>query len=291
MKEAIKHFVPKLVPERVRPALIKAYRPLALSLAAKKYKRRHGKDFIPIIDKKDEMLVNHYEACNHLFPQYYFGVRAYLGTGEMLLQVLENTLKDLGYSFRQIDSFLEFACGYGRFTRFLIQKMDNRKVTVSDIDKDAVDFVKKTFGVNGFYSVTQADKLVHDGKYDVIYVVSLFSHLAISNWEQWFKRLYAMLKPNGLLIFTTHGMSFYNRLPEEQRTSLSLEMVSPGFVYGNGNETAGRLTGDHYGTAFVSEEFVKRFVDANAVGRLVKSYPDMIHKVQDLYVVRREESR
>lgn len=291
MKEAIKHFVPKLVPERVRPALIKAYRPLALSLAAKKYKRRHGKDFIPIIDKKDEMLANHYEACNRLFPQYYFGVRAYLGTGEMLLQVLENTLKDLGYSFRQIDSFLEFACGYGRFTRFLIQKMDSRKVTVSDIDKDAVDFVVKTFGVNGFYSVTQADKLAHDGKYDVIYVVSLFSHLAISNWEQWFKRLYAMLKPNGLLIFTTHGMSFYNRLPEEQRTSLSLEMMSPGFLYGNGNETAGRLTGDHYGTAFVSEQFVKRFVDENAVGRLVKSYPDMIHKVQDLYVVRREESR
>lgn len=50
--------------------------------------------------------------------------------------------------FKNVRSFLDFAAGYGRSTRFLIGEIPPERVWVSDILEDAVLFQSREFGVH-----------------------------------------------------------------------------------------------------------------------------------------------
>ena len=122
----------------------------------------------------------------------------------------------------------------------------------------------------------------------MIFVASLFSHLALDNWRPWLAKLVSMLTPNGLLVLSTHCMAEYEQLLPTQ--TVAFHASEPGFVYGGGNETEGRLDGTYYGTAFVTEDFVRREV-AVAGGEVTEFTRQGLAQHQDLYVVRKHHDR
>ncbi len=253
------------------------------------YRRRYGRGFVYTIDKRDEMygFLRCHGATDLVvpIPDPCYARRAYLATGEMMLGDLEEVLRDLGRSLGGLRSFLDFACGYGRLARFLVHRLDRHRITVSDINKAAVDFAAGTFGVNGFYSTWDASELVHDGTYEVIFVASLFSHLTYSHWGAWLKRLYRMLDEGGLLIFSTHGPHVFRLLGDGARRGVETPME--GFSFRKENETLGRLSTDYYANTFVTEGYVRGFVAANSLGTVVGCYPVKLWHFQDVYVLER----
>lgn len=238
----------------------------------------YGDGFISAIDSRDEMyqVTAMQKTCDP--------VAEYFAAGCMMVTELEAVLEDSGKNLRKVNSFLDFACGYGRVTRFLVQEMGKKSITVSDIDKDAVDFCKKTFDVKGFYSVSDPDELHHDYKYDVIFVASLFSHLSIQSWEAWFKRLYIMLENNGVLILSTHGDYAYGLF--DSKAKKQIENIKDGFLYLQISET-NRLSRKEYGTAYVKREFVEDFVQQNNIGKMIGFYPKGLGNLQDIYVIKK----
>lgn len=239
-----------------------------------KFTSLYGNDFIFDIDGLDEMylfLVEHSVADP---------VQAYFESGEAMLLCLEDIFKDL--KLDHVDSFLDFACGYGRFIRFLVQRLDRRCITVSDINKRAVNFCKRTFGVKGFYSAASPNALTGNEKYDVIFVASLFSHLPLKYWEAWLIKLCSMLTPGGALIFSTHGMSCLEST--DPSTRAKVKKVKDGFYYLSLNETLD-LSTDQYGTTYVTPEFVRDFVDGKSLGEFRAYYPKKLWCFQDVYVI------
>jgi SAM-dependent methyltransferase len=211
----------------------------------------------------------------------------YLESGEIHLRNLEEIFRDIRYSFRQVNSFLDFACGHGRLARFLVRKLEPAKITVSDISEEGVDFTRRTLGVNGFYSTGEPGRLVHDGHYDVIYVVSLFSHLPLATWSDWLEKLYSMLNPKGLLIFSTHGPGAREILSARGWLPTDLKPEGDGFYYSPANETEGRLSPHIYGTTFVTDAYVRDVITSRSLGRLLGWYPMKIAELQDAYVIER----
>jgi len=230
------------------------------------------------IDPRDEML-------RFLREHQPYPVREYFSKGAAAVSQFEDVLTTAGRSYHQIDSILEFACGYGRMTRFLVHQMPRHKITVSDIDARAVDFTARTFGVRGFYSVSDAKELRWAERYDAVLVVSLFSHLTLSVWTPWLKRLYELLNPKGLLLFTTHGLHAYKQLPPEAKALA--KQACPGFWFSTFNETHGRLPTDYYGTAYVTDSFVREVVSTHDVGELVGFYAAKLNGFQDVYAIQR----
>ncbi len=210
---------------------------------------------------------------------YYHTVRGYFGGGEWNAHEVESVLDDVGFAFREAGSFLEFACGYGRLTRHFVHMISPSRITVSDVDRRAVDFVKRELGLGGFYSTPTAEGLDHEERYDVIVVVSLFSHLSIQHWGPWLARLSQMLNPDGLLLLTAQNI---NNADERD-----FEVVTDGFLYKKLNETRGRLDVDNYGATYVSEAYVERAVSASFGGRLLKFCPHALLLDQDAYVLQR----
>jgi 2-polyprenyl-3-methyl-5-hydroxy-6-metoxy-1,4-benzoquinol methylase len=273
------------IPAPLRPWLSRFQRPAARYLAAAKYRRKYGGQFVSMIDDDDDLLHYGLEFAS-AYPafRYYHAVRMYLEGGEWNAAEVKAVLDDVGLPLGDAGSVLEFACGYGRLTRHFVPTIGASKLTVSDIDGRAVDFVKERFGVDGFYSTTTACELINDGRYDVIVVVSLFSHLSIEDWGPWLRRLHQMLNTDGVLLFSTHNIKDAG---ENHAGENAAETKADGFLYREQNETRGRLNPERYGTAYVSEQYVERAVSENSVGRLLTFSPGALMGGQDAYVLQR----
>ena len=179
----------------------------------------------------------------------------------------------------RVGSFVDFACGYGRSTRFLVRTLEAVRITAADIDADAVRFQRETYGVRGVVSAHDPGALVLDGPFDFVLVVSLFSHLPSGRFEAWLRRLWGLVAPHGLLVFSTNGERV---LP----ASVRMPMPSSGFAYLPQSETT-RLPGEEYGSTWVTPEFVRRAAADAAPGARLVFRADGLGGAQDLYVLGR----
>jgi 2-polyprenyl-3-methyl-5-hydroxy-6-metoxy-1,4-benzoquinol methylase len=246
----------------------------------RRLKRCYGADFDFTVHPQDLMFLWYFDGDPIQSQTVYFK------TGDRNMRELESIFKDINFVFKPDTSLLDFACGYGRLTRFLVTKLRPSQITVADVEKGAVDFVTSTFSVSGFYSVFDASELRHSSRYDLILVASLFSHLSRDSWEAWLAKLYGLLSHNGLLIFTTQGQALFDT--HDPVTKAAALVEEKGFYFLPTNETAGRLAVTDYGQTYVNFEWVKGRIEAHSLGKLLNYYPKGMWGRQDVYVVKRE---
>lgn len=202
---------------------------------------------------------------------------------------LSEVITSCGKGLHKLNSFLDFASGYGRTTRFFLQKMDSSRITVSDISKEAVKYQQETFGVDGFASCLIPEDLFVDKRFEVIVVNSLFSHLNYDQWSRWLIKLYELLDTNGHLIFSTHGYSRFKNRKEALRKEMLINAPEKGFMFTAKNETRGRLDANIYGITYVLKEWVQKTVEDNNLGQYVNSFHPMHGFMggQDIYVIKK----
>jgi SAM-dependent methyltransferase len=175
-------------------------------------------------------------------------LRDYLADGWRTLAELMCTLEESGLSLVHCRSFLEFACGHGRFTRHLVRALPAGALSVSDVVPGSVDFLIRTMGVRGFYSASDPLALAAPQRYQVVFALSLFSHLPRHTWGRWLQTLWSCVEAGGLLIVSTHG--------EASAADAGVTLPADGFHYLPASESSA-LQGDEYGCTYTSEAFVR----------------------------------
>ncbi len=126
----------------------------------------------------------------------------YFSVGRSALQAINLCLDArLAYpnSDTPIESILDFGCGYGRVCRYLRAAFPHAAISVSDVYAPSAKFCAESF------ECTDIDGVVHPDTFDLIWVGSVFTHLSEDEVSALLFRLAAALRPNGLLVFTTHG--------------------------------------------------------------------------------------
>ena len=175
-------------------------------------------------------------------------LRDYLADGWRTLAELMLLLERADRPLARIDAVLEFASGHGRFTRHLVKAIGAERVTVSDVVADAVDFSRRAFGVQGFVSHAVPEQLAWPRRYDLVFVLSLFSHLPRGSWGRWLAVLWDAVAPGGLLVFSTHGIE------AARRAGVTLD--GEGYFFAASSES-NAIDAQEYGTAFTDERFVR----------------------------------
>ena len=104
-------------------------------------------------------------------------LRDYLADGWRTLSELMLLLEAVDQPLLKTPCVLEFASGHGRFTRHLVKALGADRVVVSDVVPDAVEFSRRTFGVEGFMSASVPEQVQWPQRYELVFVLSLFSHL------------------------------------------------------------------------------------------------------------------
>ena len=200
----------------------------------------------------------------------------YYAIGRSVLDTVKQVVEWHFGSFENVPSFLDFACGYGRFTRFLIQEMPPEKIWVSDIYANAVKFQTEYLGVNGIVSTGKPENYLIERKFDCILANSFFSHMPERTFTNWLQNLYDLLTPNGILMFSVHDRCL---LPPH------IEMPENGILFSPQSESQS-LDKEEYGTTYVTEKFVRKLVEEVSGGKaFVHRLKKGICRFQDLYVV------
>jgi len=230
------------------------------------------------IDARDEMLeflVSGFEGDRERGLFAYF--RSGLSIADAMTQILRWRFGDLG----RIERLLDFASGYGRVTRFLLQHVPAERFWISDIYADAVRFQEERFGVHGMVSTIRPEDFTCAERFDAILVTSLFTHLPEERFIGWLRRLLGLLRPGGLLVISVH---------DETIRDPSVPMPETGLLFQELSESRTLDTGD-YGSTWVTEAFVRSAV-ARASEEPVSVWRAALGlcNFQDLYVVVRGEA-
>jgi SAM-dependent methyltransferase len=205
-------------------------------------------------------------------------LRDYLADGWRTLSELQRVLDGVGRNLYRCPSFLEFAAGHGRFTRHLAPALPPGALTVSDVVAGSVDFLRRHWGVNGFYSAAAPQAVQFPKRYEIVFVLSLFSHLPESTWQAWLAALYEAVAPGGVLVFTTHG--------EKSALLSGVDWGTSGFAFFAASESQA-LGGTEYGTTFASPWYVQGAIAAAASAARVTHIPTAFWSYQDAWLLQR----
>ena len=120
-------------------------------------------------------------------------------------------------------SILDFGCGWGRIMRFFLKDIDPGRLHGTDVSEEMVAFCRRefrwgTFNRNDPFPPTKFG----DGMFDLIYALSVFSHLSEDAHLKWLAEFKRILVPGGVLIATTWGREFITRCRDYRgRTDLT----------------------------------------------------------------------
>ena len=235
------------------------------------------------ISKNDVMfhveLVNSGGSVQRAFLDYFLG-------GLYGLDILKKLSEVKFGGLSKADAVLDFACGYGRISRFLLTELPAEKVWVSDVRHQGVDFQKETFGFNGVYSSFTPSEFDPQQTFDAIFVGSLFSHLDEEPFLGWLRKLFDCLSDRGFLALSVHDISLNTSKKGENFT---FRDSSEDIVFSEIEDSID--DGGAYGTAYVSEarmhDFMKKMdIDPARCVRIPKAFGGL----QDVYVISRDKN-
>lgn len=200
----------------------------------------------------------------------------YFWMGKEIVFLLEQILRWTGRSWQDVRQYLDFASGYGRSTRFVMRVMPRERISISDIVAPAVEFQRDYLGVHGFVSCVAPEEVEFDREYDLISVISLFSHLPEGTFEGWLRKLVAALSDGGILVFTTHDL--------QSIEDCGHPPVEGDFAFLPVSETED-LDRASYGSTFCNPRFVQGLLERIPGASLLAHWPRGLNRHQDLYVV------
>ncbi|HEV7132265.1 MAG TPA: class I SAM-dependent methyltransferase [Gaiellaceae bacterium] len=111
---------------------------------------------------------------------------------------------------------LDFGCGCGRVTRWWGDFPGT--VAGSDVSGAAIDWCRANLPFARFETNALAPPLAFDDEcFDLVYALSVFTHLTAELQVAWRDELRRVLRPGGRLLLTTHGRSYAPRLDADER--------------------------------------------------------------------------
>lgn len=98
-------------------------------------------------------------------------------------------------------AILDFGCGDGLMTSFVLHLFENATITGIDTDPERIALAKDMYnGINFICSDLETEQLLDLESFDVIYTTEVFHHLPSKKHELYIARLMQLLKPGGKLI-------------------------------------------------------------------------------------------
>ena len=173
--------------------------------------------------------------------------------GKQSWESVTRILESRGLKIDDFESILDFGCGSGRVIVNMPQSAGEktRKSYGVDIDPEAIAWCKAHIPSSRFIVVDKDPPLpFDDNSFDLIYTISVFTHLDETMQFSWLDELRRVTRPNGLVIASLHGV-YHRELAGKPKE------LSRGFKYTKGKINKHGLP-DFYQDAQHSRDYVER---------------------------------
>jgi SAM-dependent methyltransferase len=121
-----------------------------------------------------------------------------------------------GFAMGELGAILDFGCGCGRVLRQWAS-LEGPELHGTDYNHVLVEWC----AANLPFAELSVNRLepplpYPDERFDLIYAMSVFTHLTEAQHHAWMAELRRVLRPGGLLVFTTHGDAHLGFCTEEE---------------------------------------------------------------------------
>jgi SAM-dependent methyltransferase len=150
----------------------------------------------------------------------------FLQSGKASADSCRSILARNGLDINEFESILDFGCGCGRIVRHW-KDLENVDIHGTDYNPDLIEWCRESlpfasFSVNGLEPPLEYP----DDTFDLVYALSVFTHLPKELQYRWIAELRRVLRPGGHLLITTHGDWHASYLTDEERNAFqSGEMI------------------------------------------------------------------
>ena len=184
---------------------------------------------------------------------------SFLKVGSACARDIAALAKQQGREFASFEHVLDFGCGCGRTLRFFREHSPAQQLYGTDIDANAVNWCQEQlsglarWNVNGLQPPTSYP----DSAFDLIYAISVFTHIDETAQFAWLAELKRIAKPGAFLILTIHG-EHVSRLSLKPDAWTSLQQN--GFLFVVNQTGRWKLDGlpDSYQGTFHTKDYVAR---------------------------------
>ncbi|WP_232817861.1 class I SAM-dependent methyltransferase [Winogradskyella tangerina] len=180
-------------------------------------------------------------------------------------------------------TILDWGCGPGRIIRHMPDVIGNNcQFFGTDYNAESIKWCSEHLpGIAFNKNNLKAELPYSDHSMDVIYGISIFTHLSEEMHYAWFKELYRVLKPQGIMLLSLQGDNYKPKL-----TASELARYNEGQLVVRGKVKEGHRT---Y-SAFHPKSFVEDlFKDADILEHIVQTSTNKHWVPQDIWIVRKPE--
>lgn len=155
-----------------------------------------------------------FEAFGHT------NVETYYLSGLTHARVIGDFIKK--YVSRPEPSICEWGCGPGRIVRHLPKELAEQRATIwgTDFNSESVAWCRRHIpGVRFETNDLHPPLPFTDNRFDFIYALSVLTHLDEGGWHEWMRELERVIRPDGIVFFTTHGRNYTNKLLSHEQAA------------------------------------------------------------------------
>jgi SAM-dependent methyltransferase len=209
-------------------------------------------------------------------------LNGFLKSGREVAQNIRVALKGINRNIEEFKDILDFGCGCGRTLLWFAPGSDDSRFYGTDIDPEAIFWCRRhltfaTFSLNGALPPLEYS----DETFDLIYAISVFTHLDEDYQFQWLEELRRIAKTGSVALISVIGRHRWQHL---HRHDLD-EIERRGFAYIRTYQMKGILP-DWYQMAYHTEEYVRR--NYSRYFEILDYIPRGIANYQDLVIVRKK---
>lgn len=154
----------------------------------------------------------------YLYETYRLHYDEYREDGTVTAEEIVSWTKKYGCRCKAV---LDWGCGVARVVRHMPEWLDaGSRIDGADINEGMIKWDNENIpGIRFSVIGTTAPMHYADASFDMVYALSVFTHIEDSRQEEWLGEIHRILQPKGLFLFTTHGRHFTSQLlPAEQQT-------------------------------------------------------------------------
>ena len=180
----------------------------------------------------------------------------FIESGWQTFHIFEQALAGAGREIRSFETVLDFGCGCGRVIRAFHQMSPQARLYGTDIDGEAIDWLAGNYQSFAHFSLNGhlPPFAFGDGSFDLIYGISVFTHLSETMQDAWLAELQRVCKLGAFLLLTIYDENRYSILNASNRA----KFLNTGFCYVEEKVPTTEGLPVFYQTAFHSHEYVRR---------------------------------
>lgn len=261
----VKPFLPYRILKIIIPVLV-----WYVGIYDKKYLQEHGLKHLPPAKLR-------YKVHGDPF------IPAFVMMGDIQKKDMEKALSKFEKNFNSFKNILDFGCGCGR-TLLAFEKNNYSNFYGTDIDKEGINWCKNNLRFAKFYKNEFLPPLKYSSDFfDLVYSISVFTHLNEQYQIEWLSELKRILKPGGYLLITV----FTSESLEDSRLSKAVTntLEKKGFAFSNTRIYGGTFP-QWYGNSYYTKEYAKNEFSKHF------EFLDFIHKgmnnFQDIIILKKK---